>query len=63
MSLGECPVSFITGESAAAVEDFLASRMLGGGSDAWAWPARRVDAAAVLWTEVKKLEKQKRAES
>ena len=63
MSLAECPVSFITGESAAAVEDFLASRLLGEGSDVRAWPARRVDAAAVLSTEVKKLEKQKRAES
>ncbi len=63
MSLAECPVSFITGESAAAVEDFLASRMLGGDSDVRAWPARRVDAAAVLWTEVKKLERQERAES
>ena len=54
-------MSFVTGESAAAMEDFLASRMLGGDSDVGGWPARRVDAAAVLWTEVKKLEKQERA--
>ena len=55
-------MSFITGDSAAAVEDFLASRILGGEPDVWAWPARRVDAAAVLWAEVKKLERQERAE-
>ncbi len=50
----ECPVSLVTGESAALVEDFCAHRTVGGGADVLAWPARRVDAFLVLEGELRK---------
>jgi hypothetical protein len=62
LALSECPVSFIRGESASFIEDFLARAAAGGGGDPQSWPARRVDAFTVLFTEVKKLEREQHAE-
>ena len=56
LALSECPVSYITGDSVAAVEDFLVHQALGGGTDLLDWPSRRVDAFAVLGRELRKLE-------
>ena len=57
LALEECPVSYITGESIAAVEDFLMHQLMGGGgAELLNWPSRRVDAFAVLGSELRKLE-------
>ena len=58
----ECPVSYISGESAAWVEDFLAHRTLCRGADLLGWPARRVDAFMLLSGELRKWENQRRGE-
>lgn len=58
----ECPVSLTAGESAAWVEDFLAHRAFGWGGGVLEWPARRVEAFAVLWKELTKLERNKDGE-
>jgi len=51
----ECPVSFISGESMALLEDFYAQHVLGAPRDVRDWPARRVDAFAVLRGELRKV--------
>ncbi len=56
LSLEECPVSYISGDSVAAVEDFLVHQVLGGGTELLDWPGRRVDAFAVLANELGKME-------
>lgn len=62
LALSECPVSFLGGESVSFIEDFLAHLAAGGGGDPRQWPARRVDAFTVLYTEMKKLEREEHAE-
>ncbi len=52
----ECPVSFVTGESLAFVEDFYTCQTLGGAPDVLGWAARRVDAFVELRAELKKTE-------
>ena len=52
----ECPVSYVSGESMAFLEDFYAHQALGGGEKILEWPARRVDAFALLKAELKKAE-------
>lgn len=52
----ECPVSYVSGESLAWLEDFYTHRALEGGGEILAWPARRVDAFVTLKAELKKLE-------
>jgi hypothetical protein len=61
LALSECPVSFVGGESLSFVEDFLAHAAAGGGGDPREWPARRVDAFTVLYSELKKLEREEHA--
>jgi hypothetical protein len=56
LALSECPVSFVGGDCLAFVEDFSAFVAAGGGGDPRQWLARRVDAFAVLYAEMKKLE-------
>ena len=56
LGLEECPVSYITGDSVAAVEDFLVHQLVRGGSELLNWPSRRVDAFAVLGSELRKME-------
>ena len=60
--LDECPVSYISGESTARVEDFLAHQALCRGVDLGEWPARRVDGFVLLSGELNKWENQRRAE-
>lgn len=62
LALAECPVSFLAGESVSFVEDFLGHLAAGGGGDPRTWPARRVDAFAVLHTEMSKQEQQEHGE-
>ena len=62
LALAECPVSAITGESVAFVEDFLAHLAMPSGADAVNWPARRVDAFSTLHWELTELEKQRNGE-
>ena len=52
----ECPVSYITGESAAFLEDFYAQEALGKGTPIEEWPARRVEAFLLLKAEQRKAE-------
>jgi hypothetical protein len=63
LSLSECPVSAISGESVALIEDFLAQLMFPSPIDVRRWPARRVDAFALLYRELREIEGQKDAES
>ena len=56
LGIGECPVSYVTGESLAWVEDYWAHEALGGQGELLAWPARRVDAFLVLKAEQRKWE-------
>ena len=56
LSLEECPVSYVTGDSVVAVEDFLVNHLLGGGTDLLDWTGRRVDAFALLGSELRKME-------
>ena len=56
LALEECPVSYITGDSVAAVEDFLVHQALEGRTELLNWPSRRVDAFAVLGSELRKME-------
>lgn len=51
----ECPVSYVSGESMALLEDFYAQHALGGKRDVLDWPARRVDAFALLRGELRKV--------
>lgn len=62
LALSECPVSFLAGASVSFIEDFLAHLAAGGGGDPRHWAARRVDAFTVLYTEMKKLEREEHAE-
>ena len=57
----QCPVSYVTGESLAWVEDFWAHEALGEPDDLLGWPARRVDAFLVLKVEQRKLEAERNA--
>ena len=52
----ECPISFVSGESVALLEDFYAHELLGAGEKMLHWPARRVDAFLLLKAELKKVE-------
>ena len=52
----ECPVSYVTGESMAFLEDFYVHQSLGGAREILEWPARRVDAFAALKAELTKVE-------
>ena len=56
LALTECPVSYVTGESEALLEDFRAHLTIPSSNDLLAWPARRVDAFAWLWRELRKME-------
>jgi hypothetical protein len=62
LALSECPVSFLGGERVSFIEDFLAHVAAGSGGDPRQWPARRVDAFLVLYTEMKKLEREEHGE-
>ncbi len=62
LALSECPVSFIRGESVSFIEDFLAHVAAGGGTEPREWPARRVDAFSVIYTEMKKQEREEHGE-
>lgn len=57
LGLEECPVSFVTGESQSFVDDFLAHLALGASESIRSWPARRVDAFAVLHGELRQIRK------
>ena len=57
LTLGECPVSYVTGESAAWLEEFYAYLMFPNGATVLAWAARRVDAFAVLLRDLRDMEK------
>jgi hypothetical protein len=57
----ECPVSYLTGESVAFLEDFYANEAIGGGGSVWQWPARKVEAFVVLRAEQRKAEAGRRA--
>ena len=52
----ECPVSYVTGQSLAWVEDFWAQVALAKPAGLLEWPARRVDAFLVLEAERRKVE-------
>ena len=54
--LGECPTSYVSGESLAWIEDFGAWRLLGAGGDVAGWPARRAEAFLILEAERRKSE-------
>ena len=62
VSAAECPVSLVTAESWALVEEFFVWRRLGGRFDVWSAPARRVDAYGVLERELRSLEREDHAE-
>ena len=62
LSLTECPVSVIRGESWSYVEGFFAHLALGGDGDLLEWPARRVDAYTLLHAELTKEESKRDAE-
>ena len=57
LTLRECPVSYVTGESAAWLEEFYAYLMFSNGVTVLEWPARQVDAFAVLLRELREMEK------
>jgi hypothetical protein len=57
VTLGECPVSYVTGESAAWLEDFYAYLMFPNAATVLEWPAKRVDAFAVLLLDLREMEK------
>ncbi|MBI3667249.1 MAG: hypothetical protein HY236_13665, partial [Acidobacteria bacterium] len=52
----ECPVSYVSADSMALLEDFYAHQALGRGEEILRWPARRVDAFALLKAELRKTE-------
>lgn len=62
LTLSACPVSSITGESVSFVEDFFAHTMCGAAGDLQRWPARRVEAFAVLYGELRKWEREENAQ-
>lgn len=62
LALDECPVSYISGDSVAFREDFLAHVVIPSAEKLGDWPARRVDAFAVLYGELNKLERRTNAE-
>lgn len=57
LGLNECPVSYVSGESHALVDEFLAHIALGMSIDIGTWSARRVDAFLVLNREWRQIEK------
>ena len=61
LALAECPVSYVTGESAAWLEDFCAHLLVPSSANVLKWPARRVDAFAVLSSELRETEKNEHA--
>ena len=61
LGLETCPVSYLTGESVAWLEDFWAQEALGRTDGLDHWPARRVDAFLVLKAEQRKLEAERNA--
>jgi hypothetical protein len=52
LTLRECPVSFVSGESEAALQEFLVAMAAGTDGDFLRWPARRVDAFLTLREEL-----------
>ncbi len=61
LGIEACPVSYVSGESLAWVEDYWAHQALGAPADLLAWPARRVDAFLVLKAEQRKWEAERNA--
>jgi hypothetical protein len=61
LALTECPVSYVTGESAAWLEDFCAHLLVPSSVNVLDWAARRVDAFAVLSSELQEAEKNEHA--
>jgi hypothetical protein len=61
LALVECPVSYVTGESAAWLEDFCAHLLVPSSANVLEWRARRVDAFAVLSSELQETEKNEHA--
>lgn len=59
MAITECPVSYVTGESVALLEDFYVQRAVGGSAEIPEWPARRVDAFVTLKSELLKVERER----
>ena len=57
LTLAECPVSYVTGESTAWLEEFYAYLMFPSGVTVLEWQARRVDAFAVLLRDLREMEK------
>ena len=57
LGLEECPVSFVSGESHALLDDFVAHIALGVTGSIQSWPARRVDAFALLHRELQQIER------
>ena len=62
LALAECPVSAISGESVAFVEDFLAHVSMQRGEDLTNWTARRVDAFSTLYAELREWKKEQDGE-
>lgn len=56
LALSECPVSYISGESYALLEDFVAHQLIPGSQELAQWPARRVEAFAILSSELREME-------
>lgn len=56
LGIEQCPVSYVSGESLAWVEDFWAHQALGKPDDLLRWSGRRVDAFLVLKAEQRRLE-------
>ena len=51
LAIGECPVSYVSGESLAMVEDYYAQEAVGAKENLLKWPARRVEAFLTLAAE------------
>jgi hypothetical protein len=56
LAITECPISYISGDSLAWLEEFYAQQALGSAGEIAAWPARRVEAFALLKGELRKAE-------
>ena len=56
VAANECPVSLISGDSRAAVEEWLVRRRIGGGGWSLNDPARQVDAWLALENELESME-------
>jgi len=56
VAIEECPVSYVTGESLAYLEDFYAREACAKSDDVLQWAARHVDAYMALKAEQRKVE-------